>query len=119
MTNIRRIYGTETLVIPSGSSLTTEPLNMQRVAGGVIEMDSGWTTAGIAFKVSSGSVAANALPLYDENVTLVQITSPSVSLAIEIPVEVYGCQNVWLWSQSSGTSVDQSASRSLTIQTKS
>jgi len=119
MSDIRRIYGSKTLVIPAGSSLTTDFIDMRRVAGGIVGLSASWTAANIGFMVSSGSVAADAQLLYDSDAAIVEISSPSLSTAFELPANIYGAHYVWLLSQSSGTAVDQVASASLTVQIKS
>jgi len=120
MSDIRRIYATTTVAIPAGSSLSSTPIDMRRVAGGIVEMSASWTTAGLGFKISSGSAVGNAQLFYDKDASIVQIKSPSVSIALEMPASLYAARYVWLYSQdNSGTAVDQVAEASLTVQLKS
>jgi len=119
MSDIRRIYGSKTLVIPAGSSLSTEPIDMRRVVSGVVGVSASWTAADIGFMVSSGSVSSDAQLLHDSTGSVIQITSPSLGTAFEIPSSVFFSHYAWLFSQSAGTAVDQTASASLVVQIKS
>ena len=119
MADVRRIYGSKTLVIPAGSSLSTDYIDMRRVSDGMVGLSASWTAADIGFKVSSGSMVDNAQLLYDENASLVEISSPSLSTTFKLPSELYSAHYVWLFSQSGGTAVDQSVAASLFVQVKS
>lgn len=120
MADIRRIYASKTLTIPSGSSLSTESLDVRRMKNATLEMSAAWTAADVGFKVSSGSSAATAQLLYDDSGSLVEISSPSAGVAFNFPSGALdGVHYVWLFSQSGGTAVDQGAGRSLIVHLKS
>lgn len=119
MSDIRRIYASQTISIAAGSSLSSTPIDMRRVIDGNLEIPAALTAANFGFKVSSAS-NGNPLPLYDHAGNIVEIIGASVNVAYAFPSELYGSHWVWLWSQSaSGTNVDQSASRSFNVQLKS
>jgi len=120
MSDIRRIYATTTTTIPSGSSLSSTPIDMRRMVGGVLETPATLTAGNFGFKVSSAS-NGTPLPFFDNDGEIVEIMSASVSTAYRLPSALYQVHYAWVWSQSAsgGTDVDQSASRGFTIHLKS
>jgi len=119
MADIRRIYSQQTATIPSGSSLASLPFDMRHLSDGMIHMSGSWDAADIGFKVSSASLVSGAQPLYDNTGSLVEITSPSADASFELPAELYSAHYVWIWSESSGTNVDQGGERSIAVDLKS
>ena len=120
MSDIRRIFGTTTVSIPSGSSLSTTCFDMRKVVDGTVEISASFTDANIGFKVSSAS-SGTPVPLYNDNAEIVEILSASVSSAFALPSGLYGTGYVWIWTQTaSGTNVDQtSVSTPFTVYLKS
>lgn len=120
MSDIRRIFASTTVSIPSGSSLSSTYFDMRRVVDGAIEISASFDDANIGFKVSSAS-DGTPVPLYNDNAEIVEIISPSVSSTFTFPSSLYGVGYVWVWTQTaSGTNVDQtSVSTPFTIHLKS
>jgi hypothetical protein len=117
MSRIVRAISSSVLSIAKDAALSGV-LDMRNYAGGVIIMPSAWTSASIGFYVCDTS-DGTFVPLYDEDGSLVQISSPAASKAYSIPAEVYGAHYVKLWSQDgSGSNTTQAAARSLTVMLK-
>ena len=119
MADIRRIYASKVITIPSGSSLSTAPVDMRRVSDGTILSPSGFTSTNLGFKVSSASDGV-PVPLYNHVPEIVEIVSPSANTAFKLPSDLYSAHWVWLWAQSaSGTNTDQASNVSFTFLLKS
>ena len=115
---INRHTKVQTLTIANGEALSDQ-FEMKDYAGGQLHMPAAWTAASIGFKVSS-SPGGTYLPLYDEGGDLVQIGSPSVDCAYQLPIALYGALHFKLWSQDgAGADENQGAARSIIVEVKS
>jgi len=70
-----------------------------------VEMPGAWTAAKIGFKVSRTS-GGTFVPLYDDAGAIVEI-DPTVDQMHVAPAEIAGQMYVKLWSQSTGSAVNQ------------
>jgi len=116
--NIQRGATSKSLTIANGAALT-EAFEMSNHAGGIVLMPAAWTAASIGFQVSD-SHGGTYYPLYDQNGTLVQISSPAVDKAYSFPAEVFSGGWVKLWSQDGAASgTNQGAARTIGVILKS
>jgi hypothetical protein len=114
---IGRDVDSATLTIAESAALS-DALDFRAMAGAMLTMPAAWTAASIGFKVCATS-GGTYLPLYDEDGTLVQISSPAVDKAYSFPAEVYAASYVKLWSQDgSGNNTTQDAARSIGVMAK-
>lgn len=115
---LQRGTTSKSLTIASGAAVT-EAFEMANHAGGVVLLPAAWTAASIGFLVSATETGA-FYPLYDDDGTLVQITSPAVDNAYSIPAEAFGAAWIKLWSQDgSAGDTNQDAARTLGVILKS
>lgn len=106
------------LTIANGAAVS-DAFDMQRHAGGTVLMPAAWTAASIGFQVAA-TEAGTYYKLYDADGNLVQIVSPSASLAYAMPTELFGAAFVKLWSQDgSGNNTNQGAERAPIVILKS
>jgi len=111
-------FDTTTLTIAE-SGHTSDAFAFGKYLYGQIRMPAAWTAASIGFKVSN-TEDGTFLPLYDHDGNLVQIDSPSVDGAYQIPTALVAAGWVKLWSQNgSGTNTAQAAERSIIVDIKS
>lgn len=102
----------------SGDEVLSPVVDARLAAGGILMMPNGWDTANIGFKVCD-TAAGTFLPLRNEFDTLVQIDSPDVDQAYDMPSETFAAHYIKLWSvTSNGTDVSQAAQRLITIMFK-
>lgn len=96
----------------------SEEIDFREWAFALLEMPAAITACSIGFKIAHTS-GGTFLPLYDHDGNLVQISSPSVDCAYELPPEVAAARYVKLWSQDgSGSNTAQAADRSFTLHRK-
>ncbi len=106
------------LTIANGEA-ESDAFDMKDYAGGQLMMPAAWTAANIGFKVAS-SQGATYYPLYDSDGAIVEITSPAVDNAYQLPIELYGALWVKAWSQDgSANDTNQGAARTLIVEVKS
>ena len=77
-----------------------------------VHMPAAWTAASLGFEVSHDGVTY--APLYDADGNLVEIT-PAVDKAYVLPAEVAAAHYLKLWSQTSGSGVNQAAAREIEL----
>jgi len=106
-----------TVTIANGAALS-DAFDMRRFSFLTVHMPAAWTAASMGFYVSS-SQGGTFLPLYDDEGNVVEITSPAVDKAYTAPATVGGAHWVKLWSETSGSGVNQGAERSLIVNLKS
>ena len=115
---INRTTKIQHLTIANGAAVS-DAVNMTDYAGGQILMPAAWTAASIGFQIAS-SEGSTYYPFYASDATIVEIASPAASKAYQIPIEVFGCHWIKLWSQDgAGSDTNQGAARTVTIQLKS
>ena len=107
-----------TLSIANGAAVS-DALDMKDYAGGQLYMPAAWTAASIGFQIATSN-GSTYYPLYDSTGNLVQISSPAVDCAYQLPIELFGVLHVKLWSQDgSGNDTNQGAARSVVVEVKS
>ena len=106
-----------TATIASGAALS-DVIDMRRFSFLTVHMPAAWTAASMGFYVSS-SEGGTFLPLYADDGNLVEITTPTADKAYTAPATVGGAHFVTLWSETSGSGVNQAAERSLIVELKS
>lgn len=104
------------ITIAASAALSGE-IPMSEYTMGIIHMPDAWTAASIGFQVSPSS-GGTFQPLYDNNGVLVEIPSPTADNSFEIPPEAAAARFIKIWSQTSGSGVNQVAERSLTVDLK-
>ncbi len=110
---IRRQYSHNVVTIANGTALS-DAMSMRQFAGGIVSVPGTWTSASIGFK-HSASATGTFQPLYDKNGNLVQM-AVSASGDYVMPVEVFACHYIKLWSQNgSGADANQAADRTLQV----
>lgn len=114
---MKRSSYTQEASIPNGTALSSI-LSFYDFAYGVIHMPAAWTAADIGFQVAA-THDGTYLPLYDAAGNLVEISSPAVDQAMQIPTEVLAVRFFKIWSQSAGVDQNQGAARALTVDMKS
>ena len=115
---INRTTKVQSMTIANGAALS-DAFDMTDYAGGQVLMPAAWTAASIGFQVASSS-GGTYYPLHDDDGTLVQIDSPAVDKAYQLPIELFGCFWVKLWSQDGAASgTNQAAARTVIVQLKS
>lgn len=115
---INRHTKVQTLTIANGAA-ESDAFDMRDYAGGQLHMPAAWTAASIGFKICY-TPGGTYLPLYDEDATLVQISSPSVDCSYQLPIALYGVSHFKLWSQDgSAGDENQGAARSIIVEVKS
>lgn len=100
-----------TTSIANGAALSGA-VNVSDYESGVVLMPAAWTAASIGFQVSGDN--STYYPLYDEGGTLVEMTV-AVDKGYQIPAEVFCSKWVKLWSETSGSGVNQGAARTLKL----
>ena len=114
---ISRIPNYLELTISAGSWLS-DAFDLGQSVNLIVRLPSGsWTDADIGFQESL-TKTGEFLPLRDMDGGLVQIAGVAVSGAYVAPTEVMGARWVKLWSQNSGISVAQAATRTLEVELK-
>ena len=118
--HIGRFGDVETLTIGLGTAITSTELDMAHYSGGVVIVPAVWDAANIGFTVSPTSGGTFVI-LRDYLGTPVQISGIETagSRAYSLPMEIFGCGFIKLWSKSlvtlTETDVNQAASRTLTV----
>lgn len=110
------------ITIPAGATGLSNEVNIgEKVLVGII-MPTAWTAAAITFAAADGrggtqGVVKTFFPLQDESGTEVKITSPAASTFVTITRSnvMNGVSLLKLRSGTSGTPVDQTTSRVLTL----
>ena len=103
------------VTIPAGEALSTGVIDFTSHTMGILSMPAELTALSIGFHVSSRR-DGDFLPLYDENGSLVQISSPSINRAYILPPELAGVLFFKLWSQNgSGIDTNQAAGRVIAV----
>lgn len=106
------------MTIANGAALS-DAFDMRDYAGGTLYMPAAWTAASIGFQIAT-ETGGTYYPLYDEDGTLVQISSPAVDNAYSLPKELFSARFVKLWSQDGAASgTNQGAARTIVIELKS
>jgi len=100
----------------------SDAIDLRPFAAGIVIMPSGWTTADLGVKTSSAENGTYA-PLADlENSygTDVSIDAAAASTAYPIPLHVFACAWIKLWSHDGdGGNTTQAAAREFTVILKS
>jgi hypothetical protein len=107
---------TITAAIANGAALS-DAFRFSRFSSLIIRMPAAWTAASLGFHVSN-SQGGTYVPLYDEDGSLVEITSPAVDKAYTAPAALAGAHWVKLWSETGGSGVNQAAARTLGLDLK-
>jgi hypothetical protein len=107
----------KTVTIANGAALS-DAIDMRRYSFLVVHMPAAWTAASIGFQVSD-SLGGTYDPLYDDDGNLLEITSPAVDKAYTAPAAVAAAHFLKIWSETSGSGVNQGAERSLILEVKS
>ena len=110
----KRSHFTEELVILNGAALS-DVLDFRSVASAAIFVPASFLGE-VAFKVSiteDGTFTA----LYDEDDALIEIATTAERWYF-IPVKVFPCHFVKIWSQTAGVDTNQNADRTLVIMAK-
>lgn len=113
---VRRSHAV-TLTIANGAALSGAFSNKD-FAAGVVHVPAAITAAGLGFYVCS-TVGGTYLPLYDHDGALVEIAAMTASRAFELPPEIFAARYIKLWSQTSGSGVNQGADRTFIVDLKS
>ena len=107
--------GIQAATIANGAAISSEiDLRGYRTAG--IIMPSAWTAASIGIQVSNKS-GGTLVPLYDGSGNLVEYTG-DVDLAVSLGTNVAAWDFIKLWSETSGTGVNQGAAREILVNVK-
>jgi hypothetical protein len=109
--DIGRTCSNGTTTIANGAALS-DAIDMRGYAGMILTMPAAWTAADIGFYVCA-TATGTFLPYYDEDGTLVEISSPAASQAMEVPSKLFPAFYVKLWSESGGSDESQGAARSI------
>ena len=118
MALINRTTAVETLTIANGANLS-DAFDMRDYAGGNIYMPAAWTAANIGIKAAT-TPSGTYYPLYDSAGDIIEIASPAVDKAYQLPIGTFGCSWVKLWSQDgAGANTNQGAARTIIIELKS
>lgn len=112
-----RKFDSVTREIASGAALSSA-IDMRPYAAGVVQIPSAITAAGLGFHVCN-TIDGTFVPLYDHTDALVEIAALTVSRMYELPPEIFACAYVKLWSQTSGSGVNQGADRTFIVGLKS
>jgi hypothetical protein len=108
---------TQLTVSIAANTCESEVIDFRRYSNMLLHMPAAWTAANIGFKVST-TKTGTFIPLY-QDATLIQVQNCTVSLAFVAPSQVAYGRYVRLWSQSSGSDVDQGADRSILLELSS
>ena len=115
---INRTTKVQTLTIANGVAIS-DAVDMRDYAGGQVLMPAAWTAANIGFKIAS-SEGDTYFPLYDSDGAIIEIGSPAVDKAFQLPIDIFGALWIKLWSQDgAGGDTNQGAARTIIIQLKS
>ena len=104
------------LTIVAGTSVSSSYISVITATAGLIMMPAAWTAASIAFYALG---MHGDLHLLYNGGALVQVNAPAVNLCYPIPIPVFQCLRVYLFSQNAvGVAVVQAQDRVITVQLK-
>jgi hypothetical protein len=104
------------LTISAGASISSSYISVINATAGLVMMPAAWTAASIAFYALD---THGILRLLYNGGALVQVNAPAVSLCYPIPLPVFQCLRVYLFSQNAlGVAVVQAQDRIITVQLK-
>jgi hypothetical protein len=110
MPEIERRHRKGQATIGAGSALS-DPIDLRPYAAGVISVPTGWTSASIGFYHCT-TIDGTYQPLYKADGTRLEIAA-AASRDYLLPDEILGCAFIKLWSQTSGSDVNQGSARAI------
>jgi len=95
----------------SSSTALSDAIDKIGLVGGSIQFPAAWTAASLAFQVSNDG--SNFYPLKDQSGNLVELSSlpTSAGEGRSLPDDLWAFQYFKLWSETSGSNVNQSSDR--------
>ena len=116
--SLQRLTKYETATIAINTAISGA-IDVSRYSGMQVFMPAVWTSANIGFKVCA-TEDGTYVQLNDKDDALVEISSPAVSEAYNVPSEIFPSMFLKLWSQDGSSSdTNQAAARTLTVVLKS
>ncbi len=108
----------EKAVIANGAAISGV-IRFANMSGGTLLMPAAWTTANVGFKICD-TADGTFLPLLEEDgSTYVEIVSPAVDTAYNLPAKLFGALYFKVWSSDgAGSDTNQGAERTITIAMK-
>ena len=118
MAKIFRENQVEDVVIANGAAVSGV-LRFVNFAGGMVIMPAAWTSASLGFKVCDTEDGTFAIAMDEDGATYLEIASPAVDTAYNIPAKMFGAHYVQLWSSDgAGADENQGAERTITVMMK-